>query len=428
MKLRSSFVVALLAFSLTTLCAQADEAQPPNYMLFAVKTDLQRELLNTTRADAYLQFDVEECLHHGKFELKRFDQEGFQKTLAALARQIGKPEPRLVVGYRYSSGFPNPDETEAMQQAVKTTCRQAGFVNGGTITLGEGGSWQEKVAKFSRVADEADAAESPLDDDLARLYPVRTQFSRFLLGDPHDDCYIEVRQAIDGRFKQFSAETTQALGQRLAQLHLPHRRHLILHFLATTAGQNSVERFLDQAGKPSRADGFAEELGFQSAGYSLTPMSVRPEELLGKPAPDFTLESLAGGPLHLREMIRGKVAVIAFWGVACGACCEEAPHLTALYNQYKDKGLAVVGVNGYNESKPKVDRFVRAKHLTHAIALMGGKVAQEYTVASYPVTWLVDHKGTIVDYHLGFDAGDEKRLAKTITRLLAERARAIDHP
>jgi peroxiredoxin len=359
--------------------------------------------------------------------LKRFDQEGFQKSLAALARQIGKREPRLIVGYRHSNGFPNPDETEAMQQAVKRAGRQAGFVNGGTITLGEGGSWQEKVAKFSHVADEADAAESPLDDELARLYPVRTRLSRFLLGDPHVDCYIDVRQAIDGRFKQFSAETTQALGQRLAQLHLPHRRQLILHFLATTAGQNSVERFLDQAGKPSRADAFAQELGFQSAGYSLTPMSVRPEELLGKPSPDFTLESLNDGPIHLREMIRGRVAVIAFWGVACGACCDEAPHLTALYNQYKDKGLAVIGVNGYNESKPKVDRFVRAKHLTHAIALMGGKVAQEYTVASYPVTWLVDHKGTIVDYHLGFDAGDEKRLAKTIARLLAERERAIDH-
>ena len=125
MKFRSSFVVALLAFSLTTLCAQADEAQPPNYMLFAIKTDLQRELLNTTRADAYLQFDVDECLHHGKFEWKRFDQEGFQKTLAALARQIGKPEPRLVVGYRYSSGFPNPDETEAMQQAVQNSAAGA---------------------------------------------------------------------------------------------------------------------------------------------------------------------------------------------------------------------------------------------------------------------------------------------------------------
>ena len=69
----------------------------------------------------------------------------------------------------------------------------------------------------------------------------------------------------------------------------------------------------------------------------MTPMSVSPEDLLGKRAPDFTLDALAGGQLHLHEMIRGRVAVISFWGVACGSCCDEAPHLTALYNRYRDK-------------------------------------------------------------------------------------------
>jgi hypothetical protein len=62
----------------------------------------------------------------------------------------------------------------------------------------------------------------------------------------------------------------------------------------------------------------------------MTPMGVNAEDLLGKPAPDFTLEALSGGELHLHELIRGQVAVIAVWGVACGACCDEAPHLTAL--------------------------------------------------------------------------------------------------
>jgi hypothetical protein len=50
---------------------------------------------------------------------------------------------------------------------------------------------------------------------------------------------------------------------------------------------------------------------------------------------------------------------------------------------------------------------------------MGGKVAGEkYTVASYPVTYLVDHTGSIVDYHLGFEAGDEELLEAAVARLL----------
>ena len=156
----------------------------------------------------------------------------------------------------------------------------------------------------------------------------------------------------------------------------------------------------------------------------MTPMGVAPENLLGKHAPDFTLESLSGGPIHLHELIRGRVAVIAFWGVGCGACRVEAPYLSALYDRYRDKGLVVLGVDGYDESKEVVERFVRAKRLTHHIALQGEKVAADYTVHSYPVTYLIDHTGVLVDYHLDFEPGDEKVLAKAIDRLLAEREKA----
>jgi hypothetical protein len=82
--------------------------------------------------------------------------------------------------------------------------------------------------------------------------------------------------------------------------------------------------------------------------------------------------------------------------------------------------LTVVAVNAYDESKQEVDRFAREKRLTYPIALMGGKVSRElYTVTSYPVTFLIDHTGTIADYHLGFELGDERVLATAITRLLA---------
>ena len=60
---------------------------------------------------------------------------------------------------------------------------------------------------------------------------------------------------------------------------------------------------------------------------------------------------------------------------------------------------------------------------------MGKTVGEEkYTVNSYPVAFLVDHRGVIVDYHLDFEQGDEKVLAKAIARLLAEREKANDPP
>ena len=154
----------------------------------------------------------------------------------------------------------------------------------------------------------------------------------------------------------------QAIAQLVAKLGLPRKRRLIFSCHATTAGQESLQRYFRRRdGNPPLVDAFVKELGFQSSNFSWTPASVSPEGLLGKRAPDFTLDGLAGGPIHLDDMIRGRVAVITFWGVACGPCRAEAPHLTALYNQYKDRGLAIVAVNGYDESKEEVERFARER-------------------------------------------------------------------
>ena len=177
-------------------------------------------------------------------------------------------------------------------------------------------------------------------------------------------------------------------------------------------------------GKPPLGDAFIRQVGFQTCNGSITPAGGRPEDLLGKPAPDFTLEAAGGGQLHLHELIAGRVAVVAFWRIACGPCRVEAPQLSALYDRYRDKGLVVVAVNGYDESKERVERFVREKGLTHPIGLMGKKIAGDYTVGSYPVTFLVDHTGAVVDYHLDFEPGDEKLLATAIERLLAKREKA----
>jgi hypothetical protein len=87
----------------------------------------------------------------------------------------------------------------------------------------------------------------------------------------------------------------------------------------------------------------------------------------------------------------------------------------------------VIAVNGYNEDKEVVAKYVHENALTHPIALMGKEVAEKkYTVASYPVTFLVDHNGVLKDYHLGFESGDEKYLFAEVARMLRERDQAMN--
>ena len=96
--------------------------------------------------------------------------------------------------------------------------------------------------------------------------------------------------------------------------------------------------------------------------------------------------------------------------------------MTALYEKYKADGFTVVGVNGYDEPKDLVEKFMSDEKLTHPVVLLGGKVASEqYHVRGYPTSYWVDHEGNIVDREVGFGQGSEKKLASMIEQLLAAR-------
>jgi hypothetical protein len=235
MNLRLRVLPILLAIQVVGGLALADEPAA-NYLLFAVTTPLQRKLFHSN-ADAYVQIDVGQCLNTGKFDRQRLGVAGLRRALSALARQVGVAQPKLQICYRNSYLIQDAGQVKAMEMAVMAIGREAGFVKFATTNSGEGTSWTDKVAKFAGLGDEQDPTESPAETEFARVYPVRTRLSRFLLGDPRDDCLIELRQAIDGRFNGFPPNVRQAIDECVAKLHLRQKRHLMFQCVATTEGR-----------------------------------------------------------------------------------------------------------------------------------------------------------------------------------------------
>ncbi|HEY8086955.1 MAG TPA: TlpA disulfide reductase family protein, partial [Polyangiaceae bacterium] len=63
----------------------------------------------------------------------------------------------------------------------------------------------------------------------------------------------------------------------------------------------------------------------------------------GSLAPDFTGRDVVGQTFRLSDHL-GSVVLLDFWATFCEPCKAEFPHLHAMYDARKARGLLVVGV------------------------------------------------------------------------------------
>lgn len=127
------------------------------------------------------------------------------------------------------------------------------------------------------------------------------------------------------------------------------------------------------------------------------PLSSSPSPREGFLAPDFTLDTLDGSKITLSEL-RGKIVVINLWATWCPPCRAETPALEKAYEQYKDSGVVILGVNLTNQdSLSDVKAFIQEFKLTYPILLdRDGSVNNTlYQIKGLPSTFFVNREGII---------------------------------
>jgi len=65
--------------------------------------------------------------------------------------------------------------------------------------------------------------------------------------------------------------------------------------------------------------------------------------LQGKPFPDLEVDHYLGLPPPAPDDLKGKVVLFYFWAHWCPDCKRQEPVLKALYEEYHDRGLVIVG-------------------------------------------------------------------------------------
>ncbi|MGE5419829.1 MAG: peroxiredoxin family protein [Chloroflexota bacterium] len=92
---------------------------------------------------------------------------------------------------------------------------------------------------------------------------------------------------------------------------------------------------------------------------------------VGDMAPDFTINE-AGGRTYKLSDLRGKVIMLQFTASWCSVCRTEMPFIESeIWNEKKDKGLSVVGIDR-DEPQEKVLKFQKDMKISYPLALDPG--------------------------------------------------------
>jgi peroxiredoxin len=118
---------------------------------------------------------------------------------------------------------------------------------------------------------------------------------------------------------------------------------------------------------------------------------------VGREARDFEVRLLDGSPFRLSAQ-RGKVVLVDFWDVRCGPCRKEMPNLKAIYEEFKDRGLEILGIS-LDTEKPLLDDYLLQAALPWKITCSwdgwSDRTAKLYQISATPSTWLIDRRGVV---------------------------------
>jgi len=156
---------------------------------------------------------------------------------------------------------------------------------------------------------------------------------------------------------------------------------------------------------------------------------------VGRRLPQLELKPLTGGgsPVSLVDL-EGRVTLLDFWGTWCGPCVEEVPHLAVIAEKFRghaDFLMLPVSCGGggredFAELAANTQAFLTVRQLTmptyidpggysrHGVDMVAG-------FQGYPTTIVLDRRGVIRGFWIGYYGGDERQVEKLVGELLDEK-------
>ena len=143
----------------------------------------------------------------------------------------------------------------------------------------------------------------------------------------------------------------------------------------------------------------------------------------GDPAPIFSGLTIDNQKIDFAQLKGKKVVILDFWSIYCASCIEEMPGLIEIHNEFKDKGLMMIGVNLDSFGTHRVVKFMQGMENKITFPVIIDKtrqIATSFNAMVLPTTLVIDAAGKIRYHHVGYKPGDEKKLRGIIAQAVKE--------
>jgi peroxiredoxin len=135
-------------------------------------------------------------------------------------------------------------------------------------------------------------------------------------------------------------------------------------------------------------------------------------------ANDFTINRVNGDQFTLSNH-KGEVVLLNIWATWCPPCHDETPDFVELYNEYKDKGLLVLGVSVDKQGESVVKPFMEKYKVNYPMVIDDGRIMDKYgPTMGMPTTYIIGKGGDLEYFAVG--ALTKKELEPRLQKLLDE--------